>query len=91
MDATSPDATSPDQPVDPSASEQSAAGPGPVRSDPTALSQDELRERYREALGRKHGHGAGTDGTAGSAGKGGRPGGSGPAKSQRTFRRKSGG
>lgn len=52
---------------------------------------DEMRKRYLDALERKHAN-SGT-GTASGSGEPGvkKPGGTGPAKSQRTFRRKSGG
>jgi hypothetical protein len=51
---------------------------------------DDMRRQFREALERKHGHGAvGAGGADGEAGKPHHA--SGPAKAQRTFRRKSGG
>ena len=51
---------------------------------------DDMRRQFREALQRKHGHGAvGAGGPDGEAGKPHHA--SGPAKAQRTFRRKSGG
>ena len=51
---------------------------------------DDLRRQFREALDRKHGHGAVGDTSGGELGH--QPHhASGPAKAQRTFRRKSGG
>ncbi len=56
----------------------------------TAEDSDAMRRQFREALARKHGHGA--VGASGAGGDGGKPHqASGPAKAQRTFRRKSGG
>ena len=60
-------------------------------NDDVAAGQDEVRRRFKEALERKHGGPAGS-----SAEDGARKGPSlhsstGPAKQQRTFRRKSGG
>ena len=55
-----------------------------------AEGSDDMRKQFREALQRKAGHGA--VGGSGAAGDGGKPHhASGPAKAQRTFRRKSGG
>ncbi len=52
---------------------------------------DDMRKRFQEALERKKqaSHATGAAGAGGDGGKG--HGGSGPAKAQRTFRRKSGG
>lgn len=75
--------------------------PAPNEQDPQLASDevgterakgtDDVRRQFQEALTRKSGRGHGTT-TGGSGGGPAVPhGGSGPAKAQRTFRRKSGG
>jgi hypothetical protein len=75
------------RPSDASGDETSAE----TQADPGAPEQtDDLRRQFREALDRKHGHGSVGDVKGGESG--GKPHhASGPAKAQRTFRRKSGG
>ncbi|MDP9417928.1 MAG: DUF5302 domain-containing protein [Actinomycetota bacterium] len=61
-------------------------------TDSSDSSPDEAaRQRFREALERKKGRAGGGGGAAAEGGAAKPHGGSGPAKSQRTFRRKSGG
>ncbi len=60
--------------------------------DPKDVDQDDAaRRRFREALERKKGRAGGDAGAASEGGSAKPHGASGPAKSQRTFRRKSGG
>lgn len=85
--AESSPATPPPEPAE-APTTASDAVPAPVEG---SSPQDQLRERYLAALDRKHGRASGQGGS-GSGGSGARPSaGSGPAKAQRTFRRKSGG
>ena len=64
---------------------------GPTADGDEATPDQQLRRRYLEALDRKHGRAPGQAG--GGTGEAGArtSAGSGPAKAQRTFRRKSGG
>ncbi len=64
--------------------DQNEAGPGESAG-------DAARERFREALQRKQARAGGGGGAATDGGAAKPHGASGPAKSQRTFRRKSGG
>ena len=73
-------------------SDSSAQPPGDTPADTradTPTGDDQMRERFRAALDRKHAQQA-----AAGGGSGDQPGGAhphtGPAKTQRTFRRKSG-
>jgi hypothetical protein len=67
------------------------AAPEGLAAAPDEEGQDDVKRKFREALARKRGAQAGT----GAGGKGGDPskihGAHGPAASQRSFRRKSGG
>ncbi len=73
---------------DAAAVEPAAAPAPPAEAAPAA--EDDVKRRFREALERKHGqHGDGAGGQGREGGKGaGRS--HGPARTQRTFRRKSG-
>ncbi|HEX3613294.1 MAG TPA: DUF5302 domain-containing protein [Sporichthyaceae bacterium] len=78
------------QDTEPTAESESAPEEAPAEEAVDVFAGDDPKAKFREALARKHGGGGKGEAAGGPASK---VGGSahGPAKAQRTFRRKSGG